>query len=113
MHFNFHRRWNKLSIFLNVPWANAGKQVCFDWALERLSSVVNYAPIEIRAYDYVQPDYTMSRLVPVQIQPALLGYSFVDAVHKARPKIDSLAMMQQQRQTRESEPRPPRDPRRN
>jgi len=80
---------------------SAGKQICFDWALERLSSIVNYAPIEIRAYDYVRPDFTISRLIPVQVQPALLGWSYVDAIHKARPNIDAMAAMPQQHQPRE------------
>jgi len=101
MHFNFHERWNKLNVFLNVPMMSAGKQICFDWALERLSSIVNYAPIEIRAYDYVRPDFTISRLIPVQVQPALLGWSYVDAIHKARPNIDAMAAMPQQHQPRE------------
>jgi len=38
--------------------------------------------------------------MPIQFQPNLLGYSFIDAVHKARPSLEQLAQMQQQQQQR-------------
>jgi hypothetical protein len=111
MHFTYHHRWHKLSVFLNCPWDHSGQEICFDWGLERLSNIVNYAPIEVRAYDYVQPDVNCSRLIPVQIQPALLGYSYVDAIHKARPSLENLASMQQG-QGPEVPPPPPKGGRR-
>jgi len=34
--------------------------------------------------------------MPVEFQPKVLGYSYVDAVHKARPTMEQLTKMQQQ-----------------
>jgi len=76
-----------------VPTTHFGKPICLEWCLERLSQVINWAPIEVRAYDYLKPETVITRLVPVQVQPALLGYSFVDAVLKARPSLSSLPNM--------------------
>lgn len=72
--------------------------------MERLSFVSQWAPIRIRAYDYLTPDYELVRLIPVQFQPNTLGYSFVEAVHKARPTLEQLAQMQQQQQRSASTP---------
>jgi hypothetical protein len=97
MYFTFNERCNKINFFINVPSTMYGKQICLDWNLERLSFVTQWAPIQIRAYDYLKQECQLVRLVPVQFQPSLLGYSFVDAIHKARPTLEQLAQMQQQR----------------
>jgi len=96
IYFTFNERSNKLNFFLNVPSTVYGKQICLEWCFERLSFVVQWAPIEIRAYDYLEPETQLVRLIPVQFQPNLLGFSFVDAVHKARPNPEQLAKIQQQ-----------------
>jgi hypothetical protein len=98
MYFTFSERCNKINFFLNVPSDVYGKPICFDWCLDRLSFVTQWAPIQVRAYDYLQPETELVRLVPIQFEPNLLGYSFVDAVHKARPTVEQLAQMQQQQQ---------------
>ena len=94
MYFTFDKRGNKLNFFLNVPSTMYGKPICLEWCLERLSMVASWAPIQIRAYDYLQHESHLVRLMPIQIQPRLLGYSFVDAVHQARPTLESLVQSQ-------------------
>jgi hypothetical protein len=98
MYFTFSQRTNKLNFFVNVPSTVYGKPICLEWCFERLSFVTQWAPIQIRAYDYLQPETELVRLVPIQFQPNLLGYSFVDAVHKARPTLEQITQMQQQQQ---------------
>ncbi|CAF1662833.1 unnamed protein product [Adineta ricciae] len=92
-HFDYNRCFNKLSLFVVVPSTMYGKDICMDWCLERLSTVVNWSPISIRVYDYLQPETTLVRLFPIQFQPALLGYSFVEKAHELRPKLDSLPLL--------------------
>jgi len=96
MYFTFSERTNKIHFFLNVPSTVFGKQICLEWCLERLSFVTQWAPIQVRAYDYLRPELQLTRLVPIQFQPNVLGYSFVEAVHKARPTMEQLKQMQQQ-----------------
>jgi hypothetical protein len=108
MYFTFNERANKINFFLNIPSTVYGKQICLDWCLERLSFVTQWAPIQVRAYDYLQPETQMMRLVPIQFQPSLLGYSFVEAVHKARPTAEQLSQMQQQQQQRQPTQQPSR-----
>jgi len=100
MYFTFNERTNKINFFLNIPSTVYGKPICLEWCLERLSFVTQWAPIKIHAYDYLQPETELARLMPIQFQPNLLGYSFIDAVHKARPSLEQLAQMQQQQQQR-------------
>jgi len=95
MYFTYNERANKINFFLNVPSTVYGKPVCLDWCLERLSWVTQWAPIQVRAYDYLQPEVQLIRLLPLQFQPNLLGYSFVEAVHKFRPTMEQLTQMQQ------------------
>jgi hypothetical protein len=94
MYYTFDERCNKINFFMNVPSTHYGKQICMDWCLERLSFVTSWAPIEIRVYDYLVPEIQLVRLFPIQLQPNLLGYSFVDAVHKARPTLEQLQNLQ-------------------
>jgi len=94
LYFTFNERDNKINFFLNVPSTVYGRPICLEWCFERLSFVNQWAPIHVRAYDYLQPEIQLVRLIPVQFQPNLLGYSFVDAVHKARPTLEQLAKMQ-------------------
>jgi hypothetical protein len=97
MYFTYSGHTNTINFFINVPSTVYGKPICLEWCFERLSFVTQWAPITIRAYDYLQPEIQLVRLVPIQFQPSLLGYSFVDAVQKARPSLEQLAQMQQQR----------------
>jgi hypothetical protein len=106
MYFTFDEHANKINFILNIPSTVHGKPICLDWCLERLSFVTQWAPIQVRAYDYLQPEVQLNRLVPLQFQPNLLGYSFVEAVHKARPTMEQLTQMQQQMQQRQ----PPQQP---
>ena len=101
MYFTFNERCNKLSFFINVPSTVYGKPICFNWCLERLSLVSQWAPIQIRAYDYLEQETQLVRLLPVQLQPNLLGYSFVDAVHKSRPTLEQLSKLQQSQQSQQ------------
>jgi len=96
MYFTFNERCNVINFFLNIPSTVYGKQICLNWCLERLSLVTLYAPIQVRAYDYLEPESQLARLVQIQLQPNLLGYSFVDAAHKGRPSLEQLAKIQQQ-----------------
>jgi len=95
MYFTFDTRVNRLNFFLTVPSTMYGKDICFNWCLERLSIVEQWSPIRIRVYDYLQPESQLVRLMPVEFQPKLLGYSYVDAVHKARPTPEQLIKMQE------------------
>lgn len=104
MYFTFSQRHNKINFFLNIPSTFYGKPICLEWCLERLSFVSQWAPIQIRAYDYLQPEVELVRLLPIQFQPNLLGYSFVDAVLKSRPTLEQLAQIQQSTQVRPSHP---------
>jgi hypothetical protein len=106
MYFTFDRRCNKINFFLNVPSTQYGKPICLQWCLERLSFVASWAPIQVRAYDYLQQEIQFARLVPIQLQPNLLGFSFVDAVHKARPTVEQVAQIQKQ----QPPPPPPAGP---
>jgi hypothetical protein len=113
MYFTFSEHTNTINFFLNIPSTVYGKPICFEWCLERLSFVTQWAPIQVHVYDYLQPETQLARLVPVQFQPNLLGYSFVDAVHKARPTLEQLAQMQQQQPPQgppQGPPRPPHGP---
>jgi len=96
MYFTFNQRSNTINFFLNIPSTVYGKPICVQWCLERLSFVNQWAPIQVRAYDYLQPETQLVHLLPIQFQPNLIGYSYVDAVLKARPTIEQLAQMQQQ-----------------
>jgi hypothetical protein len=101
MYFTYNPFGHKLVFFINVTSTSYGKPICFDWCLERLSTVVSWAPIKIRAYDYLQHEVQLVRLIPMQFQPTLLGYSYVDAVHKARPSLDQLPALHQQQQQKQ------------
>jgi hypothetical protein len=96
MYFTFHERANTLNFFLNIPSTVYGKPICLEWYFERLSFVSSWAPVQARAYDYLEQDCQFARLFPVQLQPNSLGYSFVDAVHKVRPSLDDLAALHKQ-----------------
>lgn len=85
MYFTYEPCGNKLIFFVNVPSMMFEKSICLEWMLERLSTVITWSPIEIRVYDYLQPDIQFIERYPVQFQPNLLGYSFVEAMEKARP----------------------------
>ncbi|CAF0783616.1 unnamed protein product [Adineta steineri] len=100
MYFTYNRRCNSISFFLNVPSTMYGKPICLEWCLERLSFVSSWAPIKIRAYDYLDQATELVRLMPMQLQPNLLGYSFVDAVHKARPTVEQLKKIQETMMTK-------------
>lgn len=105
MYFAFHERENTLNFFLNIPSTAYGKAMCLEWYFERLSFVSSWAPVQARAYDYLQQDVQFARLFPVQIQPNLLGYPFVDAVHKARPSLDELAALHKKQQEQMTPPK--------
>jgi len=94
MYYTYEPWCNKLVFFINVPSTVFGKPICLDWCLERLSWVVMWAPIKIRAYDYLQQETQLVHLIPIKLQPTLIGYPFVEAVHKARPTLEKLATMQ-------------------
>jgi hypothetical protein len=96
MYFTFNEHQRTLSFFLNVPSTMYGKPMCLEWIWERLSFVSTWSPIQVRVYDYIQNDIELMRLFPVQIQPNLMGYSFVDAVHKARPSLDEITAFQKE-----------------
>jgi hypothetical protein len=98
LYFTYSERDNSISFFLSVPSTNFGKPICLEWLFERLSLVSSWSPIRVRAYDYLEQEIEFTRLFPVQYQPNLLGYSFVEAVHKARPSLEDIAKMQQQQQ---------------
>jgi hypothetical protein len=98
IYFTYNPHGHKLIFFINASSTSYGKPICIDWCMERLSTVISWAPIKIRAYDYLQHEVQLVRLFPMQFQPALLGYSYVDAVHQARPRLDQLPALQQQKQ---------------
>jgi hypothetical protein len=94
MYFTYDRYGHILSVFVNVPSTSFGKPICMEWCLERLSSVVAWSPMQVRVYDYLQPEMEFIQYFPMQFQPQVLGYSFVDAIHKARPTLESLPLLQ-------------------
>jgi hypothetical protein len=110
MYFTYNEHSNKIHFFLSMPPTVLGKPICLDWCLERLSFVTQWAPIKICAYDYIKPEMRLVRLIPVQFQPNLLGYSFVEAVHKARPTMEQLTEMQKQHMHNMPKTRPPPPP---
>jgi len=98
MYFTYNPMGHKLSFFINVPSTIFGKPICLEWCLERLSSVVEWAPIQIRAYDYLEQETQLIQLVPIEFQPNLLGYDFIEVVQKARPSLETLANLQKSKQ---------------
>jgi hypothetical protein len=96
MYFTYEPCGHKLIFFINVPSTVFGKPVCLEWCLERLSTVLVWSPIQIRVYDYLDQETQLVKLVPIQFQPNLMGYSFVEAVHQARPTLQSMASLQNQ-----------------
>lgn len=94
MYFTFDPCTNTLTFFINVPSNMFGKMICFDWCLERLSTVINWSSIPIRVYDYLQQETQLIHLEKVQFEPKLLGYSFIQAVHQARPSVEKLVHKQ-------------------
>jgi hypothetical protein len=98
MYFTYEPYNHKLVFFINVSSTFFGKPICLEWCLERLSTVVSWAPIRIRTYDYLQKQIELTRLFPIQLQPSLLGYEFVEVAHKARPNLQSLPVLQHQKE---------------
>jgi len=98
MYFTYEPCGHKMMFFMNVPSMMFGKQMCFEWCLERLSTVMTWAPSKVRIYDYLQQEMQLVKLIPIQLQPNVLGYSFVEAVHKARPSMESLSLLQKPKQ---------------
>ena len=94
MYFVYAPHTHKLYIFINVPTTVFGKPICLEWCLERLSTVMKWTPMEVRVYDYLQQERQLVRLFPIQLQQSVLGYSFVEAAHKARPSLDQIPSMQ-------------------
>jgi hypothetical protein len=94
MYFMYQPREHKLVFFINVPSTVFGKPICFEWCLERLSTVISWAPIYVRAYDYLQQETQLARLIPIQLQPSVLGWSYVDALLKARPSLEQMSTLQ-------------------
>ncbi|CAF3353066.1 unnamed protein product [Rotaria sp. Silwood1] len=82
MYFTYEPCGHKLIFFIKVPSAEFGKPICLEWCLERLSSVIEWAPIQVRVYDYLQQETQLIHLIPIETQPTVLGYSFVDAVQQ-------------------------------
>jgi len=93
MYFTYNERCDTIYFFINVPSTVYGRPICFEWCLERLSTIMSWTPIHVRVYDYLQQETQLARLIPIQLQPSLLGWSYVDAVHKARPSLDKLPMV--------------------
>lgn len=89
MYFTYEPCGNKLIFFVNVPSTMFGKSICLEWMLERLSTVMTWSPIQLRLYDYLEPEMEMIERFPVQFQPNYLGYSFVEAIEKARINLPS------------------------
>jgi len=98
MYFTYEPCGHKLLFFINVPPTIYGKPVCFEWCLERLSTVIKWAPIEVRVYDYLQQETQLVQLIPFEMQPTLLGYPFVEAVLKAKPSLESMVNLQKSQQ---------------
>jgi hypothetical protein len=90
MYFTYNERCDIIYFYINVPSTVYGKLICFEWCLERLSTIMSWTPIYVRVYDYLQQETQLVRLVPLQLQPSLLGWSYVEAVHKARPSRDKI-----------------------
>ena len=96
MFYTYNENQHTLNFFWNVPSTFFGKPICFEWVFERLSFVAVWSPIHVRVFDYVEQETQLTRLVPVQIEPKLAGYSFVDAIIKARPSFEELVAMKKQ-----------------
>jgi hypothetical protein len=94
MYFTYEPCGNKLVFFLDVPSTFFNKPICLEWCLERLSTVIAWSPVKVRTYDYLEQEIQLIQLIPIEFQPKLIGYSFIEAVHKARPTLESLAKMQ-------------------
>jgi len=98
MYFTYEPCGNKLAFFLNIPSTVFNKPICLEWCLERLSTVVAWSPIKVRTYDYLEQETQLVQLIPIEFQPELIGYSFIEAVHNARPTLESIAKMPRPKQ---------------
>jgi len=98
VYFTYDERLQRISFFLNIPQTVNGKQICFEWMFQRLSTVTQWAPITVRAYDYLRPEIHLVNLIPVEFTPNVIGYSFVDAVHEKQPTVEQLIKAQEQMQ---------------
>lgn len=96
MFFNFFEDRGVLNFFWNVPSSSFGKQTCFEWVFERLSFVATWSPIRVRVFDYLSQETQSSQLLPVQLSPNVAGYTFVDAIIKARPSFEELVNIRRQ-----------------
>ena len=68
MYFTYEPCGHKLLFFINVPSTIFGKSICFQWYLEFLSSVIGWAPIRVRAFDYLQQETQLIRLILIKIR---------------------------------------------
>lgn len=48
---------------------------------------MNWSPIEVRVSDYLQQDNSLVRLIPIEFQPRLIGYPFIEAMHNVTPAL--------------------------
>jgi len=94
MYFTYEPCGNKLFFFLNVPSTMFNKPICLEWCLERLSTIVSWSPVTVRTYDYLQQETQLVQLIPIEFQPKLMGYSYVEAVQKARPSLETMTKFQ-------------------
>ena len=78
MYFTYSPPNHKLYIYINVPKTVSGKSICLEWCLERLSTVMKSASMEVCVYDYLEQERQLVRLFPIQLQPSVPGYSLTN-----------------------------------
>ncbi|CAF0859596.1 unnamed protein product [Didymodactylos carnosus] len=95
VYYYYRRHRHTMVFFVQCPIGQQSKEMCMEWPIERLSTVINQQPIEVRAYDYLKPEICSRKLFNVvdAIKPQALGYEYVKFFLQSRPDIKSVPTM--------------------
>jgi hypothetical protein len=78
MYFTYSPPNHKLYIYINVSKTVSGISICLEWCLERLSTVMKSASMEVCVYDYLEQERQLVRLFPIELKPPVPEYSFTN-----------------------------------
>jgi hypothetical protein len=82
MYFTYEPCDHKLHIFINVPTTLFGKPIGLEWCFERLSTVIKWAPMEVRVYDYLQQEHQVVYPFPTQLKPSVINKDKKDSTYQ-------------------------------
>jgi hypothetical protein len=80
MRFTYSPHNHKLYIFINVSTTGFDESICLEWSLERLSTVIKWAPMELRFYDYLEQERQLVRLSPIELQLSSVDNGFINKI---------------------------------